>query len=444
MVWRLRFSSPGSACIDELSGECRGDRPSATTGREYALRIWIINPAAAPPREGTGTRHFDFARRLIARGHQVIVVASAIGHLGQRYKAVPESSSPILEPVNGVPFLWLPGMTYAGNGVLRLLGMLSSFWTIWQGRGLTGMDRPDVIVGSSPHPFAAFAAMLLARRLRVPFVLEIRDVWPASITTTGRLNERHPLIVLLAWMERRLYRGASQIITLLPGTPNHIERTGGDPARITVVPNGADMERFGPVTPQPEFDGLRIVYIGTVGLWYGLDTAIDAMAILKTRGMAADQVTLTFIGGGTEEPRLKADCAERDLDNIQFLGRIPKAEVPTRLAAYDACLAVVKNAPLYNEGGVSLNKLFDYMAAARPILFSSSAYNDPVSEAGAGFTSPGGDAVALADNIALLASMTTAQRSSMGLAGREHVATAYNFDVLAVTLEGVLERATRG
>ncbi len=410
--------------------------------RNETLRIWIINPAAVPPREGSGTRHFDFAKRLTARGHEVILIASSIGHSGHKYSALPASSSPIEESVGGVRFFWLPGITFAGNGVRRLFGMLSTSWRVWRGQRMGTLDRPDVIIGSSPDPFTAFAAMHLARRLRVPFVLEIRDVWPASITTTGRLSDRHPLIVILAWMERSLYRGASQIITLLPGTPAHIGRHGGDPAGITVVPNGADLERSGPVTPQPDFDGLRIVYIGTVGLWYGLDTAIDAMAILKDQG-GGENVTLTFIGGGTEEERLKTDCEARGLNMIEFLGRIPKAEVSARLAQYDACLAVVKNAPLYNEGGVSLNKLFDYLAAGRPILFSSSAFNDPVSDAGAGLTSPGGDAAALAGNIKRLAAMSREQRAALGAAGREHVSHAYNFDTLAGILEGVLEKALR-
>ncbi len=325
----------------------------------------------------------------------------------------------------------------------RLVGMMLSAFDVARGSGTKGLGRPDVILASSPDPFTAFGAMCLARRLKVPFVLEVRDVWPASITTAGRLSPSHPLIVLLAWIERRLYAGAAQIITLLPGTPAHIIRKGGKAENISIIPNGADLGRSGLVQSQPENAGLRIVYMGTVGLWYGLDTAIEAMSILKKEGGHED-VTLTFIGGGAEESRLKADCERRGLSSVDFVSRIPKAEVFQRLAQYDACLAVVKNAPLYNEGGVSLNKLFDYMAAGRPILFSSSAYNDPVSDAGAGLTSPGGDAQGLVSNIKRMKAMSREQRAAMGLAGREHVADAYNFDKLTGVLQIVLRKAARG
>ena len=407
------------------------------------MNIWIINPAAAPPREGTGTRHFDFARRLAARNHDVTLVASSVSHLGGHYEALGEVKTARIEVIEGLRFVWLPGISYAGNGARRLWGMLDTARRIWSGRELAELPSPDVIIGSSPHPFGAFGAMLLARRMRVPFVLEIRDVWPASIITTGKLRPWNPLILLLAWMERALYSGAKQIITLLPGTPNHIVRHGGRRDRITWISNGADLERAGLPRPQPDRTGLQIVYIGTVGLWYGIDTAIEAMALIKDHPEAQD-ISLTFIGGGTEEARLRADCEARGLSSVRFFARIPKAEVSSRLAEYDACMAIVKDAPLYREGGVALNKLFDYLAAGRPILFSSSAFNDPVADACAGYTSPGGDAAALAQNILKLAAATTAERASMGANGRAHVAARYDFDTLTLALEEVLEKARCG
>lgn len=372
-------------------------------------------------------------------GHDVTLIASSIAHLGGRYSALGDKTLPHVEVIEGVPFLWIPGLTYSGNTGRRLIGMLDTARRIWAGQGTSALSRPDVILGSSPTPFAAFAAMLLARRLKAAFVLEVRDVWPASLTTAGRFTDRHPLIRMLLWIERRLY-SAREIVTLLPGTAAHILRRGGENANISVIHNGADLSRSGPATPQPDHKGLRIVYIGTVGLWYGIDTAIEAMALLKDRPEARD-ITLTFIGGGTEEARLKADCEARGLTAVRFFDRIPKTEVPARLAQYDACLAIVKNAPLYNEGGISLNKLFDYFAAARPVLLASSAYNDPVAEGGAGLTSPGGDPAALAENILKLAAMSREERAALGQAGRAHVEKAYNFDHLSRQLEAVFLRA---
>lgn len=385
-------------------------------------------------------RHFDIGERLVARGHDLTLITSSVGQLGKRYDALGKLTRPRTEMVDGIRFVWLPALTYTGNTGRRLLGMLDTAWRVWRGEGMADLPKPDVIVASSPHPFAAFGALLLSRRLKVPFVMEIRDVWPASITTAGRFNDRHPLIVLLSWMERELYKGARQIVTLLPGTPAHIVRQGGEPSRITVIPNGVDLSRFGPATPQPDRPGLSIVYMGTVGLWYGLDTAIDAMARIKDLPEAQD-ISLTFIGGGAEEPRLKADCEARGLSAVRFLGRIPKSEVPSRLAQYDACVAIVKNAPLYNEGGISMNKLFDYLAAGRPILMSSSAYNDPVADGKAGLSSPGGDPEALAANILKMAAKSSAERAAFGEAGRAYVEKTFNFDLLSRQFEAVLDKA---
>lgn len=401
-----------------------------------ALRIWIVNATAASPREGAGTRHYDFARELNARGHDVTLIGSSVGHLGAPHEGMAGLREPKVEIVDGVRFVWLPGVAYKGSGARRLIGMLDFARRVWRGRWPQAEVVPDVVLGSSPHPFGAFAAMRLAKRINKPFVLEIRDVWPASLTTTGKVKAWHPLVVLLGWMEVALHRGAAFVVTLLPGTPNHIARRGGSLDRIAWVSNGADLNRIGDPTPQPDRSRLDVCYVGTVGLWYGIDVAIDAMALIHDLPQARD-VSLTFIGGGTEEARLKADCEARGLDRVRFLGRIPKAAVPATIAGYDACMAIVKDAPLYREGGVALNKLFDAFAAARPVLFASSAYNDPVTDAGAGLTSPGGDARALADNILALAAMTPEQRAVMGLAGRRHVAERYSLPYLTDRLEAV-------
>lgn len=160
-------------------------------------------------------------------GHDVTLIASSIGHLGARYSALAGKKGAQFETIDGVRFLWIPGLTYRSNSPRRLLGMLDTARRIWMGQGTGRLARPEVIVGSSPTPFGAFGAMLLARRLKAAFILEVRDIWPASITTAGRLNDRHPLIRALLWMEERLYRGAPEIVTLLPGTAAHIVRRGG-------------------------------------------------------------------------------------------------------------------------------------------------------------------------------------------------------------------------
>ena len=138
--------------------------------------------------------------------------------------------------------------------------------------------RPDVIVGSSPPLFAAYAAQKLAQRLRVPFVLEVRDLWPQTMIEVGRYTESHPLIKSLSALERYLYRRADHIVTLLPLAGEHMVSHGAHPGRITWIPNGVALL---PLTNQPEWEGSRnfvALYAGAHGPLNALDGVLDAAA----------------------------------------------------------------------------------------------------------------------------------------------------------------------
>ena len=151
-----------------------------------------------------------------------------------------------VETLEGVRFLWLRTPPYEGNTRQRVGNMLAFSWRVWRRQGMQDLPRPDVVVGSSPHLFGAFAGWRLARGLGVPFVLEIRDLWPEALIQWGNVRANHPVVRVLAWIERTLYRNASRIITLWPHSPPYIAARGGHLDRIVWISNGVYMDTIRP------------------------------------------------------------------------------------------------------------------------------------------------------------------------------------------------------
>lgn len=397
----------------------------------------MINHYAITPEQSGGTRHFSFAKRLIDRGHRVVVIASNYDHFNQGHRH-DGLVSPRMEEVHGVPYLWLPSRAYVGNGRGRALNMLDFARGLCRIASLPGLPRPDLVFGSSPHLFAPFSAQRLARRLGVPFVLEIRDVWPQTLVDLGNFSPRHPMIRVLAAMECRLYRTADHIVSLLPGAVDHCVALGADRDRVTWVPNGVDLDLV-PEGAQREHNAgdFTLMFAGAHGLANGLDTILDAAARTRGRG-----IRYQLIGDGPEKPRLIQRANEERLDHVEFLDPVPKQQVYSVLARADAFLMLLKASDVF-RWGISPNKLFDYMCMERPVIFGVNSSNSPVEQAGCGLRIPPEDPEALAAAALHLAGLPDEDLAVMGKAGRAYVESNHDFDRLAERLEDVFLKVVR-
>lgn len=400
------------------------------------LRIWIINQYAVPPDRAGGARHYKLAVQLQQRCHEVLIVAGSFDHRTRTEFRLQPGQQWLEQDIQGVPYLWLRTPPYAGNDAKRFWNMLAFAARVWRGKGLYARPRPDVILGSTPTLFAAEAAAHLARRFRVPFVLEVRDLWPDSLIDIGNFSPRHPVIRALRLLERRLYRSADHIISLLPGAVSYIEAVRGREGSVTWIPNGVDTGR---IPPPPTGNGLgdrfTVTYAGAHGVANGLETVLDAAQLLAREGES--RILFRLIGDGPEKARLVRRASDQGLTNVEFMEPVPKAEIFRWLWASDACLMPLKPSPVF-RWGVSPNKLFDYMAASRPVIFAVDTLHDPVSRSGGGVTIPPGDPVALANAVRRLAALSPAERQLMGERGRTYVAEYHDFAVLGGRLEKVL------
>ena len=402
------------------------------------MKLLILHHYALPPGGQGGTRHFTFARHLVRRGHEVTIIASR-----HSYSGAGTVSDRAEDLIDGVRFIWSDaggrGRGLGGRG----LGMIRFAYDAYF-RAITlaqsGQDF-DVVMGTSPQPFSALAAARVARKLRKPYVLEIRDLWPMSVRDLLGWGELNPGWLLLRRIEKHLYRSADHIVTLLPGSQDWINRSGGQLDRITVVPNGVDVS--GVPAPEPASNSQQFIclYAGAHGVANGLDTLVRAAAMLP-RLPGGDRVRVRLIGDGPTKASLQEFARALDAQAIEFSEPVPKSQITAELAAADAFILHLRRMPSF-KFGVSPNKLFDYLLAGRPVIYAVEASNDPVRDAKAGVSIRSEDPKALAEAIIALANASAGERQAMGERGYQYVCENNDWAVLCERLEEVLMRTLR-
>jgi glycosyltransferase involved in cell wall biosynthesis len=409
------------------------------------MHILLIHQAFAALDEPGGTRHHELALYLAGCGHKVTIIASPVSYLtGSRLSAHQgsEKMGPEQER-DGVRVIH--AYTYQAlhkSFVHRVFSffsfMLSSFIA-----GL-GVKNVDLVWGTSPPIFQGLTAWLLARLKCVPFLFEVRDLWPAFAIAVGVL--KNPLLINMSlWLERFLYCHADRVVVNSPGYVAHVSERGA--RRVELVPNGADPRMFDPAGPGDRFrsanrleDKFVVLYAGAHGMSNDLGVALEAARILQDSPETSD-VVVTFLGDGKEKPALQKQAAEMGLANVLFLPPVPKAEMAAALAGADACLAILK--PIEEYKTTYPNKVFDYMASGRPVVLAiDGVIREVVEAAHCGVFAQPGDPAALAQAIRQLAADRAASRQ-MGLSGRLYLEQHFSRSAVAEKLAGLLEEMVK-
>jgi glycosyltransferase involved in cell wall biosynthesis len=410
-----------------------GREPVQTPLGSTRSLLWV-NHFAVTRDMGGGTRHLELGRELVRRGWRVTIAASDF-HLHQRRftrRKSAEDRAPVEEVVDGVTFTWLWAAPYEKNDFRRV----RNWWTFSRSllKWYAASPPPTVVIGSTPHLFAAFSSLRVARRLRVPFLLEVRDLWPESLAVSGR--RPGPFYYALAALANHLYQRADRIIVLARGAGDYLEARGVPRARLRYIPNGVDVASA-PRARLSRADRLRIVYAGAHGPANGLDIVLRAAEILRSDG----RITFGLIGDGPAKQDLQVDAARRSLRNVVFHDSMSKEAVGAFLADSDAGLMVLKDIPLFSFG-VSPNKLFDYWAAGLPVICNVPGELESwMRESGGGVQTRDGSPGALAAAVRTLADLAPEKRASMGTRAREWVALHHDRPVLAAELERALNDA---
>ena len=397
--------------------------------------VWILNHYAQEPGGPGGTRHYSLARHLLDSNWRSVVIAASTEHNTGRQRLLAHENTR-LETFNGVPFLWVRTPEYEGNRIARIKNMLAYSWKAWLPATTRQLPRPDVVIGSSVHPFAAVAGLLLARRFRVPFVFEVRDLWPQTLIDMGKLSSNGIPARLMKSLEKWLYRKAAKIIVLLPRAQNYIVPLGIPKNQIVYIPNGVEVGEI-PI-PANQSSAFTLMYFGAHGQANGLENVLQALHHLNLHNGKGLAIRLRLIGDGPAKPRLMKIAKELKLTNVSFEPPVSKNAISKLASSADAFIFNLIDADVFKYG-ISSNKLFDYLAANRPIILAGNIPQNPVAESNSGITVVANNPEALAGAIATLASLPISERTRMGAAGFEFVKANHSFALLAKRLAAVLD-----
>lgn len=383
-----------------------------------------------------GVRHWQHARALARAGHEVTVVTSYVQH---KERTIPEEyrGRRIVRSVeDGLDVV----RTYSTPGYGRdLKSRLSNYGTfaLWSLIAELRLPRPDVVVASSPSLPAAAAAAFVARIRGARFLLEVRDLWPDSAVAMGLVsNER--IISAARRLEHYAYFRADRVVALTEGIRDGVIAAGVPAGRVSLITNGVDLD----VSPDPSVparvpvpdDAFVAMYVGAHGTYSSLGTVLEAAHLLR----GDPRIRVVLVGGGDQKPALVDEAARRGLANVAFVDPVPKRQVPAFLARADVCLLPYQDRELF--AGALPNKVFDYLAAARPILAAApqGEVTRLVHAAGCGWTVPPEDPPAMAEAIRAAAANPAAARA-LGDAGREYALVEYDRRVLAARFTGLVD-----
>ncbi len=308
---------------------------------------------------------------------------------------------------------------------------------------LTGLtiSPPDVVIATSPQLLVGLSGWWLARCNRVPFVFEVRDLWPESLAAVGMGHKDSLLYRALSRTAGFLYSHAHRIVVVAPAFEDHLVQQWGVPReKIAVIVNGVETELFIPGKETNLRNTLHlenkfvVSYIGTMGVAQGLETIIDAASILQ---VADPQIVFLLIGEGADKARLVAQARERRLANLQFLDQQPRETIPAYIRASDLCLVPLKKNELFKT--VIPSKMLEFMSCARPVILGVEGQARAIlEEASAGISIEPGNANALANAIRHVAANREAAQE-MGENGRDYVIRKFSRDRTAEKYIRVLE-----
>ncbi len=380
------------------------------------MHVLLIHQAFASPDDPGGTRHYELARRFVDGGQKFSIVASDLSYLTGKKCAFDEP----VQDFDGVQVrrAW----TYSAlhrSFVWRVISflsfMVSSVWTALKVKDV------DLVIGTSPPIFQAVSAWIISVIKWRPFLLEIRDLWPDFAVDMGVL--KNPILI---WMSRRLerflYARANHLLVNSPAYRDYLIGLGIAPEKVSFIANGVDPDMF---HVEKTAGGLRdefqlgdkyiVTYAGAMGMANNLDVVLEAASQLTD----LPDVHFLMVGDGKDRPKLEEAAQRLKLQNVTFTGSRPKSKMPQILAESDVCLAVLLDIPMFRT--TYPNKVFDYMAAARPVVLAIDGVIRQVIEAAeGGIPVPPGNPTAMAGAVRTM--YANRPRSElMGRMAREYV-----------------------
>lgn len=409
--------------------------------------VWIMNHYAGTTYFDKGGRHYNFAKYLRQAGYEPVIFCANSKH-GSAQTWFPDNTlwhEHAAEEI-GVPFVFVKARTYTGNGKQRVLNMADFYRNVKKAAKeyAARHGKPDVIYASSVHPLTLVAGIQLAKRFGVKCICEVRDLWPESLVAYGSLKRNSLLARALYTGEKWIYKKTDRLIFTMEGGGDYIQEQGWEKAvslsKIYHINNGVDL---------PAFDANRetyqagdsdldnpelytVVYAGSIRRTNNLGLILDA-----AKEIADPRIKFLIWGDGDELPALRRRVEEEHIENVVFKGQVAKMYVPSMISRADLNMVHWEMSDILRFGE-SYNKLFEYLAAGRPIFSTVRPRYSIVEENRCGADTEGFSPKELAAGIQRLASLPPGELDQMGRNARE-AAWKYDFKSLTAKLVEVIE-----
>ena len=409
------------------------------------MKILYISQYFPPEIAAPAVRVSELSRHWAAAGHEVTVLTgfpnhpTGVVHPEYRSKLRRVVFRECVEAVQVVrTWLW-------PRPNRKALGRILSFVSFSVSAAISGLflSRPDVVIATSPQLLVGLTGWWLARAKRIPFVFEVRDLWPESLSAVGMGNDQSILHRVLAKVAGFLYGQSDRIVVVTPAFKDHLVKNWKVPQeKISVVPNGVETELFSPDKTNADLkkeigaEGKFIAcYIGTMGMAHGLEIVLEAATELKN---AMPQAFFLLVGDGAEKENIAARARSLGLSNLRLVDSQPREKIPAYICASDVCLVLLKRTPVFET--VIPTKMLEFMACARPVILGVEGQaRQIVQEARAGLCIQPENAKELAQAVIRLAADGVLGKS-LGSDGRKYILQHFSRPQTAATYLDILRK----
>jgi colanic acid biosynthesis glycosyl transferase WcaI len=335
------------------------------------MKILYISQYFPPEMGAPAARAVELSRHWASAGHEVTVLTGFPNHptgivppeyRGRLKRLVSR------EQIDGVQVVrtWL--LPFPNRKAYQRILNYGSFFASSASTG-SFLSRPDVVIATSPQLLVGLSGWWVARLKGVPFVFEVRDLWPESLAAVGMGNENSLLYKTLARVARFLYRHSDRVVVVSPAFEDYLVEHGVVPRdKISVIENGVETQLFAPSVGSlkivMETEGRFVVsYIGTMGMAHGLETILAAAAQLQNQ---TPEILFVLLGAGAEKEKIIALARQRELNNVRFVDQQPRENIPAYIGASDVCLVLLKKSEVFKT--VIPTKMLEFMSCARPVI----------------------------------------------------------------------------
>ncbi|KUO49312.1 MAG: glycosyltransferase WbuB [Desulfitibacter sp. BRH_c19] len=401
--------------------------------------VWIWNHYATNMYFDKAGRHYWFAEYLIKLGYKPTIFCASTNHFSNE-NIDTKGEKYITEPKNDIPFVFVKAPDYKGNGKKRILNMIAFYRNIFAvaREYAKTHGKPDVILASSVHPLTLVAGIKFAKKLGIPCICEVRDLWPESIVAYGSLKRNSVIARVLYQGEKWIYKNANSIIMTWEGGKEYISDRGWDKQidleKVKHISNGVIVDSFDRNSEEnkivdPDLDNRNyknIIYAGSIGKVNNLGLLLDAAKIIQEKGHA--QIRFLLYGSGDECEVLERRCKDEGINNITFKGRVEKKFIPYVLKK--AYVNILHNSSTsLDKYGQSQNKFFEYLAAGKCIVQTYSTGYSICDKYNCGISAP----VQSAEEIAKAVLKACEDEKENFLMGQNARRAAYEFDFSKLT-----------